>query len=536
MAIMPSLSGYPIRLTWDLVWILGLALAVRLIAYNGAFGSDDLVYIGAAIDVAQGAWAPSNYNGALRYGFNIPAGLFVWLFGASPFVVNLWPLLCSLLEVTAVYALAVSMMNRRAGVFAAALLASAPLHIAVATRIHADPVVSMFVTISFALLWFGWRKRSFGLLFVCGLAMGGIFWTKELVAVTWLAFLPMLWLFRGRWRETLPVFGGIILMLFLHGVLMTLLNGHPLHLVNTVLGAVKSKFIDQQLGEDAAGYYLRYLFIDLRHTGLVGFLGVVSVWVLSRRIAVPSTLRTGVVFVLAWLLGLLLVLSVFPVSIAPLRFVMKQSNYITLFMGPLALLAGLGLAAMPWRLAYAFASISVAFGVLLGFLQQADYRVFTANSKALAEWAIANPRDLFIGSNNNSSMGSLWFKQKYSGSPHGAVMSFIDVHDKAAEFSATRDRSAGLYAVLDRQTMNWFSGSTPVTEVLPCWQLVQRLKPTDLALGNQMAGVLNQAALNLAAWKIPAATAAATALGALAQPKPADIFRVNGLDPRCRAV
>ena len=536
MAITPDLPGHEIRWTWDLVWILGLALSVRLMAYNGAFGSDDSTYIGAAIDVAQGTWAPSNYNGALRYGFNIPAGLLVWLFGPSPFVVNLWPLLCSLLEVTAVYAVAVSMINRRSGIFAAALLASAPLHIAVATRIHADPVVSMFVTISFTLLWFGWRTRSLALLFVCGLAMGGIFWTKELVAVTWLAFLPMLWLFRGRWRETLPVFAGVFLMLVLHGVIMTLLNGHPLHLVNTVLGAVKSNFIDQQLGEDAAGYYLRYLFFDLRHTGLLGFLGVVSVLVFSRRIAVPGALRTGAVFVLVWLLGLLLVLSVFPVSIAPLRFVMKQSNYISLFMGPLALLAGLGLATMPCRLAYAVASISVGFGVLLGFLQQADYRVFTANSKALAEWAIANPRDLFIGSTNNSRMKGLWFKQQDSASPHGTVMSFTDVHDKPAEFSATRDRSADLYAVLDRQTMNWVSGSTPVTEVLPCWHLVQRLKPTDLALGNQMARVLNQAALNLTAWKIPAANAAAAALGALAQPKPADIYRVNGLDPFCRAV
>lgn len=535
MAITPSLPGYPIRLTWDLVWILALALVVRLMAYNGAFGSDDLVYIGAAIDVAQGAWAPSNYNGALRYGFNIPAGLFVWLFGASPFVVNLWPLLCSLLEVTAVYVVAVSMMNRRAGIFAAALLASAPLHIAVATRIHADPVVSMFVTISFSLLWFGWRNRSLALLLVCGLAMGGIFWTKELVAVTWLAFLPMLWLFRGRWRDTLPVFGGVILMLCMHGVLMTLLNGNPLHLVNTVLGAVKSKFIDQQLGEDAAGYYLRYLFIDLRHTGLVGLLGVVSVWVLSKRMAVPSTLRTGIFFVLAWLLGLLLVLSVFPVSIAPLRFVMKQSNYITLFLGPLALLAGLGLAAMPRRLAYALTLISVVSGVLLGFLQQADYRAFTANSKALADWAVAHPRDLFVGSTNNSSMGGLWFKLQHPGAPHGAIMSFSDVAERAAEFAASHDRSETLYAVLDRQTMNWFSGPSPVTAALPCWQRVQRLTPSDLALGNHMAGALSKAALTLATWKVPAAGSAATAFGALAQPKPADIYRVDGSDPWCRA-
>lgn len=523
-------------MVWDLVSILGLALIVRLLAYNGAFGSDDGVYFAKAIDVAQGVWKPSNYNGALRYGFNIPAGLFVWLFGASALTVNIWPLLCSLIEVAAVYGVAVSIMNRSAGVFAAVLLASAPLHIAVATRMHADSVVSMFVTISYALLWFGWRRRSWALLFACGLAMGGIFWTKELVAVTWLAFLPMLWLFRGRWRETLPVVGGVILMLLLHGVLMALLNGHPLHLVNTVLRAVKSNFIDQQLGEDAAGYYLRYLFVNLRHTGLLGLLGIVSVWTLSRRMAVTRNLQAGGFFILAWLLGLLLVLSVFPVSIAPLRFVMKQSNYITLFLGPLALLAGLGLAAVPWRPAYAVASSSVVFGVLLGFLQQADYRAFTANSKALADWAVDNPGGLFVGSTNNSSMGQLWFKLQHPNAPHGAIMSFTDVTERSAEFAANRARSDSLYAVLDRQTMNWVSGPAPVTAALPCWQLVQRLKPTDLALGNQFAATLSQAALNMAAWNVPVATLAAAAFGALAQPKPADLYRVNGPDPLCRPV
>jgi len=40
-----------------------------------------------------------------------------------------------------------------------------------------------------------------------------------------------------------------------------------------------------------------------------------------------------------------------PVSLTPLRFVMKQSNYLSLFMAPIALLAGYQIARTPAQIA-----------------------------------------------------------------------------------------------------------------------------------------------------------------------------------------
>jgi hypothetical protein len=80
-----------------------LALVVRLVIYNGAFGSDDLTYFQRAAELARGEWTSANYNGALRYGFNLPVAGFIALFGESLFVANLWPLACSLIEISAVY-------------------------------------------------------------------------------------------------------------------------------------------------------------------------------------------------------------------------------------------------------------------------------------------------------------------------------------------------------------------------------------------------------------------------------------------------
>ena len=520
---------------FDLAAVLGLALVLRLLTYNGLFGSDDGTYLGRAIDVASGTWTSANYNGALRYGFNIPAGLFVWLFGPSAFAANLWPLLCSLVEVGAVYAVAASVLDRRAGLFAAVLLATAPLHIAVATRIHADPVVSMFVTLSFVLLWFGWLRRDTRLLFASGLAMGGIFWAKELVAVLWVAFVPTLWMFRGRWRDTLPVIGGLLLTLLLHGLLMTWLAGDPLHLVKTVLGQVNTSFIGELKGEDAAGYYLRYMFFDIRHNGVLAFLALAALWLVPRMLRSRGVARTGFSFVLVWFVSVLLVLSVFPVSLDPLRFVMKQSNYITLFIAPLAVLAGLALACMPRLLAMPLLLLSVLIGVFLGLMQQADYRAFGANSKSLGDWAAAQPQPVVVvGSVNNASLGPLWAGQHGGGRPV-LIESFRDLDEPSAQAAVRAAVPGTLFAVIDRQTMRWQAGDGVVKGALSCWEWQAKLSPSGLGMGNAVAGAVAKLARAGAASGLPKLNSVASAFEALAQPRPADLYRVAGADPLCRA-
>lgn len=516
------------RTSWiarDLALILLLALLVRLATFNGAFGSDDLTYFARAVQLARGEWTSSSYNGAMRYGFNLPAAGFIALFGESPFAANLWPLACSLIEIGSVFIFASTTMSRRAGIFAALLLATAPLHMAVATRIHADSVVSMFITGSFVLLYFGALHRRPLLLFAAGLSIGGIFWTKELAAVTWIAFLPMLWFFRGHWRNCLYVIAGAALMMLLHGMLMLVVAGNPMHLVEIVLGAVKRNFIDGGQGEDGAAYYLRYLYMDLRHVGTLGFFATASM-VLLPRAKQTANLRAGFVFALMWWLGLLVVLSLFPVSLSPLRLTMKQSNYITLFLAPTAILAGMAIAALPRTLGRMALALSVALGLLLGTLQQADYRAFTANSKALAAFAMEHPRAVIVGSTNNSGMGTLWARLANPGAPTAAILSFRDLSEQE-NVSRLRLREAdAIFAVLDQQTMSWFAGKTPVTNALPCWQYDRILIPAGLGLGNELA--------ELGRGVFGSIPPLAKALDRLARPQRAAVYRVNGHDVLCR--
>jgi 4-amino-4-deoxy-L-arabinose transferase-like glycosyltransferase len=514
--------------TRDLLLILLFALAVRLLLINGEFGSDDLVYFARSLQLARGEWSSADYNGALRYGFNLPAAGFIALFGESLLAANLWPLACSLIEIGAVYLFANAVMGRRAAIFAALLLASAPLHIAVAMRIHADPVVSMFITLGFVLLYFGALRRAPMLLFCAGLSIGGIFWAKELASVTWFAFLPMLWFFRGQWRNVLYVIAGAALMMVLHGALMGFIAGDPLHLVKVVLGAVKRNFVDGGDGEDGAAYYLRHLFVDLRHVGVLAFFAAASALLMKRVIKQDSALRSGFTFTLLWWIGLLTVLSLFPVSISPLRLAMKESNYITLFLAPTALLAGMAIASLPRRSGQLALALCVTFGLLLGALEQADYRVFAANSKAVAAFAADHPRAAIVGSSHASRLGNLLLEMNAKGSSFTPIVAFRDLGDRDGILRRQLGDAETVFAVLDRQTLSWYPGKHPINEALPCWQHEQTLEPVGLGLGNELAGLMSRL---LGQFKPLAALA--DSLERLAQPRRADVYRVIGNDVLC---
>lgn len=515
-----------LRIGSDLILIFLFALAIRLIFFNGMFGSDDVVYYARSLQLARGDWSSANYNGALRYGFNLPAAGFMALFGTSVFVANLWPLTCSLVEIGAVYIFANAAMSRTTGVAAALLLAATPLHIAVATRVHADPVVAMFVTLGFVLLYFGAVNRRQAVLFASGLAIGGIFWAKELAAVTWFAFLPMLWFFRGHLRNSLWVLAGGVLMMLVHGSLMATIAGDPLHLIKLVLRAVKTSFIDGGKGEDSAGYYLHYLFRDVRHTGLLAIIALASTLGVSKWLTEHNMAKTPFAYAIIWWICLVGVLSLFPVSLAPLRFTMKQSNYMSLFLAPTSILAGMAIATFPRAIGAITVGLCVGLGIFLGALQQADYRAFTSNSKALATFLIEHPNSMIVGSTNNSSLGNLWAILEFQDAPRTNIISFKEVFEKP--FGAIASEGQAVFAVLDPQTMNWFSGKAPVTTPLPCWKYELKLKPENLGFGNKIAGWANDI-VGLVGHRL-------STLDHLSNPQDAEVYRVSGRDPLCRDV
>jgi MFS family permease len=96
-------------------------------------------------------------------------------------------------------------------------------------------------------------------------------------------------------------------------------------------------------------------------------------------------------FVLGWAVGLLIIFSLLPASLAPFTLIRKQSNYTEIFVMPLALLAGWFLAQQRRGIAVLLGGAMVVSGILLSALEQQVVRVVTVNGRAAAVFAAAHP-------------------------------------------------------------------------------------------------------------------------------------------------
>lgn len=513
------------RDTLLLAGVLGYAIALRLVLFNGFFGSDDVVYLARSIEIADGGWSSANYNGSLRYGYNIPAALFIYLFGLNTFTANAWTLVCSVAEAGLVYGFAARYLDRRSAVFAALILASLPLHIALGTRIHADAVLGFFLTLSFVLFFAAEQTGRRALYAATGLALGMIFWVKELAAVTLLAFLTYP-LIAGRLRrEWLWIVGGGLVMLAGHLALMQVIAGHPLHLLTTVSAQLQDG-IGNAGYSDGGGYYFHYLFVNIRHTWIAAFLALVAIVALvrARRAHGDDVLR----YVAWWLAALLVVMSFTPVSLDPLRFAMKQSNYLNLFMAPIALLGGWFLARLRRRvLAAGLLALTLAGGLALGALAQHDYRRFSANSRAAVDFIKAHPEARTLGTTHTRNM--LRVAALLDGTPELETR-FEMLEQAWAAKPDTMPADTPHYVIFDRETLDWARKGPLPAEAPTCWQAVATLIPRHHDAGYWL---LRGAVRGAAALPAPARARLVPVLDRYLDPRPATVYRVPAGDLRC---
>lgn len=508
-----------------IVGAISAALAWRLLAFSGPLGSDDVTYFERALDVANGIWSTADYNGALRYGFNIPAGLMLKLFGAGEFQLNLWPLLCSLLEIGLVWWFCRRRFDGRVAAIAACLMALTPLHVATASRLHADAVANMFVTLSFVVFLESERRRSVPLAFAAGLAMGAVFWVKELLGVALLAFL--LWPLAVRrlsLRWLWVVLGGGC-MLVGHFLLMQAVAGDPLHAFKVVLSHIGRNFIATKV-EDGAFYYVYYLLLDIRHTALLGPLGLIGLYLGLRPRGLGEASQAAAVKDTAfWLFALLIVLSLFPVSFSPFRLAMKQANYLGLFIAPLAVLAAVAICRVGHRLRLAALGLMVLLSVPLGILECQAYRVFIANGRGLVSYALANPDTFILGSANNFKIATLY---AYSHDDPAFLRRFRMLRQGVPMPAAP----AGLRTVVvrDPETIDQNPENDQLAQIPPCWRSLGAVTPEGMGL----PGRVTEAAARLARGLPVVGARMGDKLDALAHPRPATLWAPPPDDPACR--
>lgn len=488
----PCLSITALRPSdWSrLAGVLAVAIALRALFYTGFFGSDEVTYIMAANNIATGDWRASDYIGATRYGMNLPVALSIYGFGLSEASANLWPFLCSVGEVGIIFLVARWLWGSRAAVTSAGMLALLPLHVHFAGRMMADPPLAFFLSLSVALTLRATHSRAPWMALATGLAWGGVFWVKESVALLYLPILLVLnfylFQFNGRWFW---LFSGMALSFAANCALMNYVADNPMHIFAVMKVAV-AKIRGMQL-HTSPWFYLRYLFVDIRHTFLLGYLAMAGILLYGLHFWRTKQATQGTQFVVLWTLLLLGMFSLALVSVSPIQLVMKQTNYMLIFAAPLALLAGWFLSSLPNRFLGPVAAVVVAGSVGLAALEQQAVTVFTANSKSTYAYLRDHPKVYLLGTTNNERAVLFYSLMEGRNDLHGRFLSLGDRADAANSHAAANgslqaaDKS--VFAVLDLQNVDW--GSKPGTirnlaEVPACWTPAGTLTPAPLGNGH----------------------------------------------------
>ena len=505
--------------------VMLVAILFRWLGYTGYFGSDEVTYTDSAFRIVHGDWRLDDYVGANRLGVNLPVAAFGWLFGTTEFSAALFSLLCSLGEVALVTWAAFRMFGTRAALFAGLLMASLPTHVHFAGRLMADAPLCLTITAAFVLFHEGEARRWPLGYFLAGVCAGLSFWIKPVTLFVFgiLLVYPLL-VRRFNWHW-LWMAAGLVLAMAVNGLVFKVWTGNFWYVFDVMRERRSSGYLEAgtAAGEisSSAHFYLTYLFGKIYHTGLLAYLavlGVAFVWV-NRRAAPPAE-RLGVAYLLFWALGLMLILSVLPVGFKPLTFIPKQTNYMLIFVAPLCLLAGYGLARMPLPVAGAVTTVAVVLGLLFALLLQGSVAVFTANSWATLRYVQAHPgAQFYVMSNANRAAQ---FNRLVGREDLQVRLRFIgDWNAPAAPASGVLSAPAERYAIVDEESYHW-DNSRPFPrpqDVPACWVAVEAIQGQAQGLGAALLRALAGAS-GLAGTRI------GSRLQGMSSPKPAHVYRL----------
>ena len=515
----PTVTGVKANWLYAAV-ILIFAAAIRVAFFSRGLGTDEIVYISQAYRLLDGQYPHAAYLGAVRYGINGFQALSIRLFGNGVAGADGLFFACSLGAVLLTYCFARHLWGRRAAIWSALALAVLPLDVTLAGSLNPDPYLGLFIAASLIVFYFAERDDRTELYFFAGLLAGWVFWIKEEVIVFGLVFVYLA-LSERRWRRGWLwfLFGGALCaaadLAFFWGVF-----GDPFYHYRVVHDAVGDLIATHSFGETAPWAYASYLLVKIYHTGLLGWLALAGGVLMLRRQTEP-----GRRFVLGWVAGLLIIFSLLPASLSPFTFIRKQTNYMEIFVMPLALLAGWFLAQQRRGVALLLGGAMVVSSILLSGLEQQVVRVVTVNGRAAAAFAEAHAGTPVFGPLTAQRQSMVERLLRGSLDSNSDIRSSADLSQLSSGGSSAGDIVA--YLVEDPQMRNWPDATkdAPLPETLRrCLVPAGALERGDLGLGRSVVGALRGIFSILPAPYGPAALRTTDALWVVA---PAQVYVVT---------
>lgn len=391
----------------------------------------------------------------------------------------------------------------------------------------ADAPLAFFITLSFYCLFSGDRSGKPIHYLGAGLAAGFVWWIKGSVALVFILVFA-LYLIRERRLHTkwLIMAAGFVTMLVLNGLVFLVMENDFWKIFRLTTSGV-TEYVQGPTVTTDATFYLKLLFLDVKHTWFLGPLAAVGLLLWPRRIGQDD----GLTRVALWGIGMVGAFSLFVVSLNPVLFITKQVNYSLVFLAPLALLAGYGLSRLPPRLSII---VAIAFVIPLGTLgtalEQQAIQSFVANSKAALKFATEHPGHEIFGMTNATRVTNYakLFAHSPTETPQIEDINWLTTKTPNARQGPDSEGFVA-YAIFDRQTADWGKpGPYSRLDNFPsCWTRLGDLKPQGMGLGAQAV-----AALASASALLPGNLGhnVFMRLDALRQPLPATVF---GIGPYC---
>lgn len=502
-----------------LVLLLLFGLSLRLIFYSGFFGSDEVTYTERAVAWLLGDRSIPEYVGANRLGITLPVAAIMSVFGRSEFTANLWSLSCALGELLLVWLIGMRLGGRSLAIAATLLLALTPLHVHYSGRLHADTPVSFFMTLSAAAVLLGRNDKLLGAM-ISGVAAGFVFWIKPPVVIFSFVIVILMALKRKTTAHYLVWGAGAALVVAMNLAMMWIYAGDPFF----VLKAMSKRldlFVDMRDLDRRPHAYPVWLLADMRFTWLLGWFALLGMVTGCR----DANLRPMAINIMTWLIGLVLIFSLWPASLKPFDFIFKQSNYLTMFLAPAALGGGLLISRLRPVTRIVVMTIYGIGGLFLSALLQADIQTFTANARSVPDFIKQEPdATYYVGMVGQMAVD---FDNALAARDR-SELTRQNVKALVEASSATREVKAIM--VLDP-----ISGphrrDPPLSEISPdmtCWKSVGSIQPSELSTFARLAVWFVRAALK----SLPVSTLRAK-LDSFMLLEPASVLK---LDAQCDAM
>ena len=195
-----------------------------------------------------------------------------------------------------------------------------------------------------------------------------------------------------------------------------------------------------------------------------------------------------------------------------------------MFMAPLALLAGYALAALRGIVLWVAMGFVILPSTMLAAMEQNSIHVFTANSKAVVEFAKHNT-GAEVFSHANPYRAAIFRNLVNPRSPEVKIRSVDELLKGNDNKDATQQVNLPKYVVMDTETLSWGAGEPirDIKAVPSCWIQTGVLEPSEFGLGWR---ILNT--LRVAGQFLPATVQEKVTRGfnQLTQPRPAYLYVV----------